>query len=46
MAYDTGLAAVMDIAAAHDMGADGFLHPSLPLRLADGIPLGLGSVLI
>ena len=46
MPHDPGLSAVMDIAAAHNMGADPFLRPAFPLSLADGVPFGLGAVLV
>ena len=46
MTHDTGLAAVMDIASADDMGADPLLRPAFPPGLANGVPLCLGTVLI
>ena len=46
MPHDPGLAAVMDIVAAHDVGANPFFGPAFPLGLADGVTLGLGAVLI
>ena len=44
MPYNTGLSAVMNIAAAHNMRTDGFLRPAFHLRLADGVPFRLGTV--
>ena len=35
----------MDVAAAHDVGADGLPVPAVDLRLADGVALRLGSLL-
>ena len=44
MAHDTGLAAVMDIASADDMGADPLLRPAFPLCLTDAVTLCLRAV--
>ena len=46
MAYDTGLIAVMDVAATHDMGTDPLLGPAFILGLADAVTLGLGAILV
>ena len=46
MANNAGLPAVMDITAADNMRADIFFVPSFRLRLTDGIPLCLGSILV
>lgn len=45
MSHNAGLAAVVDIAAADNMGADVLLCPALPLGLTDGVPLRLRPVL-
>ena len=45
MPDDARLPAMVDVAAAHDMGADAFLCPPLRLGLHDIVPLGLGAVL-
>ena len=44
MTHDTGLAAVMDIASADDMGADPLLRPAFPLCLTDAVTLCLRTV--
>ena len=44
MTHDTGLAAVMDIASADDMGADPILRPAFPLCLTDAVTLCLRTV--
>ena len=46
MPDDPGLAAIVDIAPAHDVGADVFLCPAFPLCLADSVPFGLRAVFI
>ena len=46
MAYDSGLAAVMDIAAADNVGTDIFFVPSFIGGFADAFPFGLGAVFI
>ena len=44
-AHDTGLLAVMDVAAAHDMAADLFLQPAVILSAANRVALHLGGAL-
>ena len=41
MSYDTGLSAVVNVAASDNMGADVFLGPSFTLCLADRVAFGL-----
>ncbi len=45
MTDNTSLAAVVDVAAAHDVRADALLCPALGLRLTDGVALRLRAVL-
>ena len=44
MTHDAGLSAVVNVAAADDMGADVLLRPSLPLCLDDAVSLRLCAV--
>ena len=46
MSYNTGLSAVVDVAAADNVGTDVLFCPSLNLCLADGVTFCLGSVYI
>ena len=45
VAHDAGLAAVVDVAAANGVGADGLLAPAVDLGDEGAVPLGLGAVL-
>ena len=45
VAYDAGLAAVMDFAVPHRVGADGLLAPAVQLSDEGAVPLGLGAIL-
>ena len=46
MPHNTGLTAVVDMAAPDNVVADPLLGPALPLCLTDALPLGLGAVLV
>ena len=46
VADDAGLPAVVDVAAAHGVGAYGLLRPALGLGQADALALRLGAVLV
>ena len=46
MADDAGLAAIVDVAAPHDVGADRLLRPAVQLRQADAFALRLCAVLV